>query len=91
MNVPAFIVAVHKGSRTQLQRRCYWNSLRADVQIFRVTTSLSRGQLRRTGHGKLSIHFSADQETIETIFRIIQSERYVKSMNPFTRERCDPL
>ena len=25
------------------------------------------------GHGKLSIHFAADQETIETIFRIIVS------------------
>ena len=39
--------------------------------IFRATTPLSRGQLRSTGHGKLSIHFAAFQETIETIFRII--------------------
>ena len=37
--------------------------------IFRAT--LSRGQLRSKGHGQLSIHFAADQETIETIFRII--------------------
>ena len=41
--------------------------------IFRATTPLSRGQLRSKGHGKLSIHFAADQETIETIFRIIVS------------------
>ena len=41
--------------------------------IFRATTPLSRGQLRSTGHGKLSIHFAASQETIETIFRIIVS------------------
>ena len=30
--------------------------------IFRATTPLSRGQLRSRGHGKLSIHFAADQE-----------------------------
>ena len=39
--------------------------------IFRATTPLSRGKLKSKGHGKLSIHFSADQETTETIFRII--------------------
>ena len=38
---------------------------------FRATTRLSRGKLKSKGHGKLSIHFAADQETIETIFRII--------------------
>ena len=41
--------------------------------IFRATTPLSRGKLKSKGHGKLSIHFSADQEIIETIFRIIVS------------------
>ena len=39
--------------------------------IFRATTPLSRSKLKSKGHGKLSIHFAADQETIETIFRII--------------------
>ena len=39
--------------------------------IFYATTPLSRCKLRSKGHGKLSIHFAADQETIETIFRII--------------------
>ena len=39
--------------------------------IFRVTTPLSRDKLKSKGHGKLSIHFAADQETIETVFRII--------------------
>ena len=38
--------------------------------IFRATTPLSRSKLKSKGHGKLSIHFAADQETIETIFRI---------------------
>ena len=41
--------------------------------IFRATTPMSRGQLKSKRHGKLSIHFAADQETIETIFRIIVS------------------
>ena len=39
--------------------------------IFRATNPLSRGKLKSKGHGKLSIHFAADQETIETVFRII--------------------
>ena len=38
--------------------------------IFRATTPVSRCELKSKGHGKLSIHFAADQETIETIFRI---------------------
>ena len=37
---------------------------------FRATTPLSRGQLKSKGHGKLSIHFAADELTIETVFRI---------------------
>ena len=41
--------------------------------IFRATTPLSRGQLKSKGHGKLSIHYAAVQETIETIFRLIVS------------------
>ena len=38
--------------------------------IFRATTPLSRCILKSKGHGKLSIHFTADYSTIETIFRI---------------------
>ena len=41
--------------------------------IFRATTSLSRGKHKSQGHGKLSIHFSADQDTVDTIYRIIVS------------------
>ena len=40
---------------------------------FRATTPLSRDILKSKGHGKLSIHFAADELTIETIFRIIIS------------------
>ena len=40
---------------------------------FRGTTPLSRGQLKSKGRGKLSIHFAADQDTNDTIYRIILS------------------
>ena len=40
---------------------------------FRATTPLSRGILKSKGHGKLSIHFAADEFTIETNFRFIIS------------------
>ena len=40
-------------------------------RIFRATTPFSRCTLNSKGHGKPSIHFVADQETIETIFRMI--------------------
>ena len=41
--------------------------------IFRSTTPLSRGKLKSKGHEKLSIHFTADQDTVDTIYRIILS------------------
>ena len=41
--------------------------------IFRSTTPLSRGQLKSKGKGKVSMHFTADQDTIDTIYRIILS------------------
>ena len=41
--------------------------------VFRATTPLSRGILKSKGRGKLSIHFAADQDTIDTIYRIILS------------------
>ena len=41
--------------------------------IFRATSPLSRGRLKSKGHGKLSIHYAAGLETVETIFRIIVS------------------
>ena len=41
--------------------------------VFRATSPLSRGTLRSQGGGKLSIHFCADEGTIETVFRTIIS------------------
>ena len=41
--------------------------------IFRATAPLSRGKLKSKGKGKVSIHFSAEPDTIDTIYRIILS------------------
>ena len=49
---------------------------------FRATTPLSRGQLKSKGHGKLSIHFAADEHTIETSFRIILSVNQLSIYGP---------
>ena len=61
--------------------------------IFRATTPLSRGQLKSKGLGKLSIHFAANQETIETIFRIIVSANQLSLYGAVTEvcEECESL
>ena len=41
--------------------------------VFRATSPLSRGTLKSKGGGKLSVHFCADGDTIETVFRTIIS------------------
>ena len=41
--------------------------------VFRATSPVSRGVLKSKGGGNLSIHFSADGDTIETVFRTIIS------------------
>ena len=56
--------------------------------IFRAATPLSRGRLRSKGHGKLSIHYAANLETIETIFRIIVSVNQ-PSLHRAVAEMCE--
>ena len=56
-----------------MRSKCCWNSQKADILLFRATTPLSRYILKSKGRGKLSIHFAADQDTIDTIYRIILS------------------
>ena len=54
--------------------------------IFRATTPLSRGILKSKGHGKLSIHFAADDFTIDTIFSqypFCQSAQCLRSSGSF--------
>ena len=41
--------------------------------VFRATSPLSRGTLKSKGGGQLSIHFCADGDTVETVFRTIVS------------------
>ena len=64
--------------------------------IFCATTPLSRGQLKSKGHGKLSIHFAAVQETIETFAYLSvlsssvfteQLQKCVKNLKSFTTDR----
>ena len=56
--------------------------------IFRTTNPWSRGRLKSKGHGKLSTHYAADQETIETIFRIIVSANQL-SLYGAVAEMCE--
>ena len=63
------------------------SSVPADVQLSEGWTQKSKG------HGKLSIHFAADQETIETIFRIIVSANQLSLYGAVanTCEECESL
>ena len=62
---------VHKEPGTTLLKKSCWNSQKGD--IFRATTPLSRGILKSKKHGKLRIHFAADEHTIDTIDRNVLS------------------
>ena len=55
---------------------------------FPCNDSIVQSQLKSKGHGKLSIHFAADQETIETIFRMIVSTNQV-SLYGAVAEMCE--
>ena len=57
---------------------------------FRATAPLSRGQLKSEGRGKRSIHFTADELTSETIFRIILSVNPV-SVHGAVAALCEEL
>ena len=56
--------------------------------IFRATSPLSRGRLKSKGHGKLSIHYAADLETIETMFRITVFSNHL-SLYGAVAEMCE--
>ena len=51
-------------------------------QVFRATSPLSRGTLKSTGCEKLSIHFCADGDTIETVFRTVISGNQLSNYGP---------
>ena len=56
--------------------------------IFLAASPLSRGQLKSKGHGKLSIHYCADLETIQTVFRTIISVNQL-SLYVAVAEMCE--
>ena len=60
------VKTVHKGDK--IAERMLLEFAKSGCPIFRATTPLSRGQLKSKGRGKLSIHYAALQETIDTIF-----------------------
>ena len=62
-----------QGIWDKITERMLLEFVESGCPIFRATTPLSRGHLRSKGRGELSIHYAADQETVETIFRIIFS------------------
>ena len=53
--------------------------------IFRSTTPLSRGKLKSKGKRKVSMHFIADQDTIDTIYLIILSAQCLRSSGSYMR------
>ena len=56
--------------------------------VFRATSPLSRGVLKSKGGGKLSIHFCADLETIQTVVRTITSVNQLSLYGAVT-EMCE--
>ena len=64
---------VHKGAWDHIAEEMLLEFAESGHPTFRATTPLSRCILKSKGHGKLSIHFTADYPTIETVFRIIIS------------------
>ena len=60
----------------------------SDCPIFRATSPLSRGRLRSKGHGKLSIHYCAAQDTITTVVRTMTSVNQL-SLYGAVAEMCE--
>ena len=77
--------------------QCEWDRIAENMMlefsesrhpVFRATSPLSRGQLQSKGGGKLSIHYCADLETIETVFRKITSVNQL-SLYGAVAEMCE--
>ena len=62
-----------QGARDNIAEEMLLEFAESGHPTFRATTPLSRSILKSKGRGKLSMHFAADEFTIETIFRIILS------------------
>ena len=82
------VKTVHKTDGTQWLKGCCWNSQKVFVQfsVERVQSQKVDPEAKR--HGKLSIHYAADLETIETVFRIIVSANQL-SLYGTVAETCE--
>ena len=77
-----------QGVRDNIAERMLLEFAESGCPIFRATSPLSRGQLKSKGHGKLLIHYAADLETVETIFRTIVSANQL-SLDGAVAEICE--
>ena len=77
-----------QGVWANMEERMLLEFAESGCPILSATSPLSRGGLKSKGHGKLSIHYAADLETIETIFRIITSVNQL-SLYGAVAERCE--
>ena len=57
-----------QGIWDQIADKMLLESSKSWCPIFRATTPLSRCNLKNNGHGKLSIHFVADQQKLRSFF-----------------------
>ena len=64
---------VHKEPGTTLRNKCCWNLQKVGIEFSVQRLHCPGVSLKSKGRGKLSIHFAADQDTIDTIYRIILS------------------
>ena len=94
------VKTVHKEYGTISLKGCWCNSQKADIKFSALRALCPEVNSKSKGHGKLSIYYAADLETVENFNALSlqtssvfteQSRRYVKSLNPFTRERENPL
>ena len=77
-----------KNLGTISRRRCCWSSPKADVRFSVLQPHCPEVDSEAKGHGKLSIHFVATQETIEAIFRMIVSANQL-SLYGAVAEMCE--
>ena len=65
------VQTIHKEYGTNIADKMLVEFTTSGCPIFRITSPLSRCELKSKRHGKLSIYCGTDLETFETIFRII--------------------
>ena len=76
---------VHKVNGVKMAEKMMLEFAESGRPIFRATSPLSRGRLKSKGHRKLSIHYCADLETIQTF----SHNYYCKSAQSLRSSRRD--